>query len=135
DGAARTTRTINMAVYSYARITEIESLQQGEALDLALHNEALQLQTFALSQSLRLEQRYIDGALKWNVEFRRRPEADRLLQTLRAGDSIVANTLLRIFSSCEDLEQNVRLLRGLRVRLYIADLGGDLCSEHFSPPF
>lgn len=124
-----------MAVYSYSRSSEIEKLEMQEMLESSLHNEFQQLRTYALTQGMHPERRFHDEGLRWSVDFAERPEAARLLELLEEGDVVLAHSLLRIFSTCEDMEATVRRLRKKRVRLYIADLGGDITDERFQPPF
>lgn len=124
-----------MAVYSYCRTSEIETIQSGEDMDSILHNEELHLQTFALSQGMRVDGRFADLDVKWNQAFLEREQGIRLLNTLEAGDIIIANNLLRIFSSCEEMSRVIKTLGKMQVKLYIVDLGGDITDEEFNIPF
>ncbi|MEX2365216.1 MAG: recombinase family protein [Pseudohongiellaceae bacterium] len=126
-----------MAVYSYSRTSEIESLHSEGHLDLdtVLENESLHLQTFALSQGMRIDERFFDRKVKWNMPFLDRPEGTRLLNTLEAGDIVIANNLLRIFSSCQEMSKVLKSFIKMQVRLYIVDLGGDITDDNFQIPF
>src|SRR5690606_24262180 len=59
----------------------------------------------------------------------------RLQGKLESGDTIIACTLERMFSSCEDLQATIRQLRRRRIHLYVVELEGDLTSAQFCPPF
>lgn len=124
-----------MAVYSYSRSSEIESLESPDGIDAILAHEARQLRTFALSQGLEPQQRFLDEDVKWTLNLVDRPAGIRLMDLLEQGDAVVAISLLRIFSNCEDMERTLRAFRRMGVRLYIADLGGEVTSEQFQLPF
>ena len=124
-----------MAVYSYSRTSEIEELDAAPPGDGVLCHELQQLRIFAHSHGMQPDQCVVDAGVRWAQELAERPEAARLLEGLQPGDVVLAHSLLRIFSTCEDLERSVRLLRRKRVRLYIADLGGDICDDQFHLPF
>ena len=124
-----------MAVYSYSRTSEIEALQGGVELDDKLETENLRLQTFALSRGMRVDRRYQDQGSKWSVNFVDRPQGTSLMNCLERGDIIIAGSLVRIFSSCEDMLRTTRTLKKMGVRLYIIDLGGDISDAEFKPSF
>src|SRR5690606_10843408 len=125
----RTRKHKPMAVYSYSRTSEIEELDAAPPGDGVLCHELQQLRIFAHSHGMQPDQCVVDAGVRWAQDFAERPEAARLLEGLQPGDVVLAHSLLRIFSTCEDLERSVRLLRRKRVRLYIADLGGDICDD------
>lgn len=124
-----------MGVYSYSRSSEIEVLESGAAFETLLHNEFQQLRTFARSHGVDCEERVEDRGAPWSLDFGARPAAAGLLERLRPGDRIFVHSLLRIFSTCADMDRVVRLLRRQRVALYVADLGGDICDERLQLPF
>ena len=124
-----------MAVYSYSRISEIERLETPDGVEAMLAREERQLRTFANAEGLLPEQRFADEGVKWTLDFVDRPAAIRLMNRLEEGDVVLAISLQRIFSNCEDMERTLRAFRRMGVRLYIADLGGDVTSEQFQLPF
>lgn len=124
-----------MAVYSYTRTSGIEETESGNQLEEALEKESLRLHTFALRVGMRVNETISDQGLLWSVDLADRQEWQRLQSRLESGDVVITCTLERMFSSCEDLQATVRLLRRRRIRLYVVELEGDLTDPQFSPPF
>lgn len=124
-----------MAVYSYARTSEIEEVESGIQLEEILEKESLRLHTYALRVGLRVNENVVDAGLLWSVDLAQRPGWQRLANKLESGDIVVTCTLERMFSSCEDMQTVVKQLRKRKIRLYVVDLEGDLTNAQFCPPF
>ncbi len=124
-----------MAVYSYARTSEIEEVESGTQLDEVLEKESLRLHTYALRVGMRVNESIVDQNLLWSVDLAQRPGWQRLANRLESGDIVVTCTLERMFSSCEDMTAVVKQLRKRKIRLYVVDLEGDLTNPQFCPPF
>lgn len=124
-----------MAVYSYARTSEIEEVESGTQLDELLEKESLRLHTYALRVGMRVNENILDQSLLWSVDLAQRQGWQRLANKLESGDIVVTCTLERMFSSCEDMQTVVKQLRKRKIRLYVVDLEGDLTNPQFCPPF
>jgi len=124
-----------MAVYSYLRTSEVESIEQGTQLEELLEKESLRLHTYALRVGLRVNDAVVDQGLLWSVDLAERPAWSSLAERLESGDIIITCTLERMFSSCEDMHNTLRLLRKRKIRLFVVDLEGDLSNPQFCPPF
>jgi putative DNA-invertase from lambdoid prophage Rac len=124
-----------MAVYSYARTSEVEAAEFGSQLEELLEKESLRLHTYALRVGMRVNENIVEDNLLWSLDLAERPAWKNLLPRLESGDIIIACTVERMFSTCEDMYATVKLLRKRRVRLYVVDLEGDLTSPQFCPPF
>ena len=124
-----------MTVYSYARTTEIEAMESGTQLEELLEKESLRLHTYALRVGIRVNENILDQGLLWSVDMSDRSEWQKLLGRLESGDIVTTCTIERMFSSCEDMQATVRLLRKRKIRLYVVDLEGDLTNPQFCPPF
>lgn len=124
-----------MAVYSYARTSEVEATEMGTQLDELLEKESLRLHTFALRVGLRVNESVVENNVLWSVELSERPVWQSLLARLEQGDILISCTLERMFSSCEDLVDTLKLLRKRKVRLFIVDLEGELTNAQFTPAF
>ena len=124
-----------MAVYSYARTSEIEETEAGQQLDEVLEKEALRLHTYALRMGMRVNETILDQNLLWSVDLAQRSGWQKLVNRLEAGDIVLTCTLERMFSSCEDMNAIVKQLRKRKIRLYVVDLEGDLTNPQFTPPF
>ncbi|MDT8397253.1 MAG: recombinase family protein [Pseudomonadales bacterium] len=124
-----------MAVYSYSRTSEIEALENQEHLQNILENERLQVQTFALTTRIFITARFIDQNCLWSQYLSERPEGAQLLNSLMPGDAVIACSLERIFSTCEDMSQTINSFRQRGIKLFIADLNGEVTAADFCPPF
>jgi putative DNA-invertase from lambdoid prophage Rac len=124
-----------MAVYSYARTSEVEAAELGSQLEELLEKESLRLHTYALRVGLRVNENLVDDQVLWSVDLADRPVWKDLLPRLEAGDVIITCTVERMFSSCEDMHATVRLLKKRKVRLYVVDLEGEITSAQFAPAF
>jgi putative DNA-invertase from lambdoid prophage Rac len=124
-----------MAVYSYARTSEVEVNELGTQLDELLEKESLRLHTYALRVGLRVNQNVVETGVSWSVDLIDRPVWQALLAKLENGDIVITCTLERMFSSCEDMVDTLRALRKRKVRLFVVDLEGELTSAQFTLPF
>lgn len=124
-----------MAVYSYARTSEVEANESPEQLEELLEKESLRLHTYALRVGMRVQESIRDDNLLWSVDLADRPGWQRLLGRLEAGDIVLTCTVERMFSTCEDMYATLRMLRKRKIRLYVVDLEGDLTNPQFAPAF
>ena len=124
-----------MAVYSYARTSEVEATETGAQLEELLEKESLRLHTYALRVGIRVNQNVVEHGLLWSVELADRPAWQSLLTKLESGDIVITCTLERMFSSCEDMQNTLKVLRKRKVRLFVVDLEGELTSAQFAPSF
>jgi DNA invertase Pin-like site-specific DNA recombinase len=124
-----------MSVYSYTRTSQIECLESSQELETILEKEDLRLQTFALGDGMRVNDRFIDQNQKWNVSFMKRPQASILMNSLVAGDIILVCTLERIFSNCDDMVNTLAQFRKRKVRLVVVELDGDVTDMALSTRF
>jgi putative DNA-invertase from lambdoid prophage Rac len=124
-----------MAVYSYARTSEVEANELGDQIDELLEKESLRLHTYALRVGMRVNQNLVEQGLSWAIELNDRPAWQSLLAKLENGDIVITCTLERMFSSCEDMVDTLRVLRKRKVRLFIVDLEGELTNSQFNPAF
>jgi len=124
-----------MSVYSYTRTSQIECLESTQELETILEKEDLRLQTYALGEGMKVNDRFVDQNQKWNVSFMKRPQAAILMNRLEAGDIILVCTLERIFSNCEDMMNILAEFRKRKVRLEVVELHGDVTDKTLTPRF
>ena len=124
-----------MSVYSYTRTSQIECLESSQELETLLEKEDLRLQTYALGEGMKVNERFIDDNQKWNVSFAKRSQAKDLLNRLEAGDIILVCTLERIFSNCDDMVNTLQVLKKRKVKLVVVDLDGDVTDAAMAPQF
>ena len=82
-----------MAVYSYARTSEVEATESGTQLEELLEKESLRLHTYALRAGLRVNENIVDENLLWSVDLADRPAWQSLLGRLETGDIVLACTV------------------------------------------
>jgi DNA invertase Pin-like site-specific DNA recombinase len=124
-----------MAVYSYLRTSEVEEVELGPQLEELLEKESLRLHTYALRAGLRVNESVIDHGLLWSADMHERVAWRALVERLESGDSIITCTVERMFSTCDDMYNTLRLLRKRKIRLFVVELDGDLTNAQFCPPF
>lgn len=123
-----------MSVYSYARTSTVEE-QQEKDLESLLEQENLRLQTYALAHGMHINNCFMDSNLKWSTEFGKRSKAKQMLEVLEAGDVVLACSIERIFSSCDDMQTGLKLFKDKKVRLFILELSGEITAADFNPSF
>jgi len=124
-----------MSVYSYTRTSQIECLESSQELETILEKEDLRLQTYALGEGMKVNERFLDQNQKWNVNFMKRPQAAALISRAEAGDIILVCTLERIFSNCDDLANTLKELRKRKIKLVVVDLDGEVTDLELAPKF
>jgi len=124
-----------MSVYSYTRTSQIECLESTQELETILEKEDLRLQTYALGEGMKVNDRYLDENQKWNVNFMKRPQAAALMNRLEAGDIILVCMLERIFSNCDDMMNTLQEFRKRKVKLVVVELDGEVTNPDLAPRF
>jgi DNA invertase Pin-like site-specific DNA recombinase len=124
-----------MSVYSYTRTSQIECLESPQELETLLEKEDLRLQTYALGEGMKVNERFLDHNQKWNVNFMKRPHAATLMNRAEAGDIILVCTLERIFSNCDDLANTLQELRKRKIKLIVVNLDGEVTDLALTPKF
>jgi DNA invertase Pin-like site-specific DNA recombinase len=124
-----------MSVYSYTRTSQIECHESSQELETILEKEDLRLQTYALSEGMKVNERFVDENQKWNINFMKRPQAADMMKRLEAGDIILVCTLERIFSNCDDITNTLQDLRKRKIKLIVVDLDGDVSDKELTPKF
>jgi DNA invertase Pin-like site-specific DNA recombinase len=124
-----------MSVYSYTRTSQIECLESLQELETILEKEDLRLQTYALGEGMKVNERFIDENQRWNVSLAKRPQGRELLKRLETGDILLVCTLERIFSNCDDMVNTLQELKKRNVKLIVVDLDGDVTDADMTPQF
>ena len=123
-----------MTIYSYGRTSELEAAKGRDALDATLEPEMLSIQTYCLSRQWYMTESLQDDNCSWNLEFHKREQGKRLLDTVKAGDVIVCAKLERIVSSSAEAVKLIKRLRDRNVALHMVELGGDVSNPEFRVP-
>ena len=120
-----------MKVYSYCRTSALEAMVADGETELVLDAELLAIQTYCLQRNWYLFERFQDRGVEWETKLKNRNNGARLLSLVSNGDIIVCSHLERLVSSSVEARELVDFLRGRRVQLHIAELGGDITNETF----
>lgn len=123
-----------MSVYSYTRTSTVEE-QEEKDLESLLEQENLRLQTYALGHGMHINNSFVDSNLKWSTEFSKRAKVKQMLEILEPGDVVLACSVERIFSSCDDMQTGLKLFKEKKVRLFILELSGEVTASEFNPSF
>lgn len=125
-----------MAVYSYYRTSKIEyNTKMASGDKLILESESLAVQTYCLERGWYLSETLEDKDVDWNILFKDRLNAARLMDLISMGDKIVCSKLERIASSSVEALQLIDLFRTRGAQLHIVELDGDITSKGFSLQF
>ncbi len=108
-----------MAVYGYVRVSTDRQADEGDSLEV----QRRQLAGWALMQGEEISEIMEDRGVSGSVPLQDRPEGARLLKHLRAGDTLVAPKLDRLFRSALDALQTIEAMRSKKVKVWLLDLG------------
>ena len=113
-----------MAVYGYVRVSTLHQATEGESLE----TQKNQVIGYAESRGLDLpcENVLIERGVSGGAEFKTRPEGERLIELLQAGDTVIFPKLDRGFRNTRDALNTLHDLKEKGVSVHSIDLGGDV---------
>lgn len=120
-----------MAVYGYTRVSRANRENDGESLEV----QARQLQGWAMMQGHTLANIFEERSVSGSIRIKERPVGAELWAGLKAGDTLVASKLDRMFRSALDALQMVEELKRLGVSLVLLDLGAEPVTNGLSKLF
>lgn len=82
-----------------------------------------------------LDKVFVERGVSGSIPVADRPEGRELWSSLKAGDTLIAAKLDRLFRSALDALQTVELLQKRRVSVVLLDLGGDISGNGLSKFF
>lgn len=122
-----------MVAYYYQRTTAFESETCPDRLSTRqMEREALAVAQFCDDGRLGGAVFCEDASVPWVQDFADRETGRLLLERLQSGDTLIAWSIERIFSSCQDTLATVELLADRGVHVQIMELGGDIGEPGFS---
>ncbi len=124
-----------MSIYSYSRISDLETSLDSEQLDAILEPELLSINTYCLSQNWVISEEVKDTNCNWSLKFSKRENGKNLMGRLQQGDILLSSRLERVVSSSQEAVELIIKLRNKKTQLHIVDLGGDITSKEFSANF
>jgi DNA invertase Pin-like site-specific DNA recombinase len=120
-----------MAVYGYARVSTDRQADEGESLEV----QERQLKGWSLMQGEELAEVHVDRGVSGSTPLQDRVAGGALLSRVKAGDTIVAAKLDRLFRSALDALQTVEAMQARRVRIVLLDSLGDITGNGMAKAF
>jgi DNA invertase Pin-like site-specific DNA recombinase len=117
-----------MAVYGYTRVSTGKQAEEGESLAV----QQRRIKGYAESQDLTLGQMFVEKGVSGSVPLGERPQGQKLLALLQAGDVVITPKLDRMFRSALDALGVLAELKERGVALHMIDLGGDVTGNGIS---
>jgi putative DNA-invertase from lambdoid prophage Rac len=117
-----------MRVVGYCRVSTTEQANSGMSLD----TQRQQITGYAMMKGWQVAEFFVDGGVSGSIPLADRPEGQRLLAALQAGDIIITARLDRAFRSAADALATLEELKADKIGLHMIDLGGDVCGNGIS---
>jgi|TARA_B100001245_G_scaffold123459_1_gene90883 DNA invertase Pin-like site-specific DNA recombinase len=124
-----------MFIYSYSRISDLETSLDIDQLNGILEPELLSVKTYCLNQNWVINEAVEDTNCNWSLKFSQRENGKNLMRRLKQGDILLSSKLERIVSSSQEAVELIINLRNKQIQLHIMELGGDITSKEFSANF
>ena len=106
--------------FAYCRVSTDSQAENGQSLDVQWR----QLEGWALQRGVGLDAVHVEAGVSGAVPFHEPPEGAKLWAGLRAGDTLVAAKLDRMFRSASDCLAVVEAFESRGVSLFLLDLNG-----------
>jgi len=117
-----------MRVFGYVRVSTAEQANSG----LSLETQQQQITGYAMMKGWTVAEFFIEAGVSGSVPLADRPEGQRLLIALQAGDMVISAKLDRAFRSAADALGTLEQLKEDRIGLHMIDLGGDVTGNGIS---
>ena len=113
-----------MNVFGYVRVSTIQQASEGDSLEAQIK----QVTSYAHSRGLELNESdvFVEKGVSGGLEFNSRPQGFRLLESVKAGDTLIFPKLDRGFRNTRDALNTLHRLKEIGVSVHSIDLGGDV---------
>jgi DNA invertase Pin-like site-specific DNA recombinase len=110
-----------MTIYGYTRVSTVKQANEGESLE----TQKRQIIGYAESKGWNLgcESIFVEKGVSGGIEFNCRPEGNKLLHVLEAGDILVIPKLDRAFRSTRDAMNVLHFLKEKAISVHSLDMG------------
>lgn len=109
-----------MATYAYCRVSTIDQADNGNSLDV----QRSRIEGEAKAKGLReVDKFFVDKGISGGKPLADRPNGKQLLDTLKAGDAVIALKLDRMFRSAGDAVQQLEEFKKKKIKLFLLDMG------------
>jgi putative DNA-invertase from lambdoid prophage Rac len=117
-----------MKVFGYCRVSTAEQANSG----LSLETQQQQITGYAMMKGWAIAEFFVEAGVSGSVPLADRPEGQRMLAVLQAGDVIITAKLDRAFRSAADALGTLEQLKDDKIGLHMIDLGGDVTGNGIS---
>ena len=115
-------------VFGYVRVSTAEQANSGLSLD----TQQQQITGYAMMKGWTIAEFFVEAGVSGSVPLADRPEGQRMLATLQAGDVVITAKLDRAFRSAADALGTLEQLKDDKIGLHMIDLGGDVTGNGIS---
>jgi DNA invertase Pin-like site-specific DNA recombinase len=128
--AGRTVKptTTTARVFGYARVSTAEQANNGDSI----YTQRQAVAGYAVARGWQVAEFFVDRGVSGSVPLTERPEGQRLLASVAAGDMVITARLDRAFRSADDALATLKEFKEQGVGLHMIDLGGDVCGNSIS---
>lgn len=113
-------------IYAYTRVSTTEQAGDDKT---SLAEQERRCRAAAIMRGGDVAEVFSDPGVSGSVPLFDRPSGKRLCDTIRAGDTIIAAKMDRMFRSTRDALQSVELLQARGVGVVLVDIGADAVTE------
>jgi DNA invertase Pin-like site-specific DNA recombinase len=117
-----------MRVFGYCRVSTMDQADEGSSLA----SQRQQITGYAMMKGWEVTEFFVEAGVSGSVPLADRPEGQRMLAGLQAGDVVITAKLDRAFRSAADALGTLEQLKEDRVALHMIDLGGDVTGNGIS---
>jgi DNA invertase Pin-like site-specific DNA recombinase len=112
-------------IYGYVRVSTIEQTSGSSLAD-----QQTRIKGVAMMRGGKVAEIFTDGGVSGAVPLSERPAGRVLMDSIQAGDVIIASKLDRLFRSASDALLQAERFKGQGVDLIVADMGSDPVTQN-----
>ena len=109
-----------MATYGYCRVSTIDQADKGNSLEVQRSRIEGETKAKGLKE---IDKFFIDKGISGGKPLADRPNGNKLLDTLKEGDCVIALKLDRMFRSAGDAVQQLEKFKKRKIKLFLLDMG------------
>ncbi len=115
-------------IYGYSRVSTSQQSEEGQSLTV----QERAIQGYCMQKDWTPDSIFIEKGISGSIPLNDRPEGKRLLDSLKAGDTVITCKLDRMFRSAVDALDTLEKFKALGVSLHMLDMGGDVTNGGIS---
>lgn len=118
-----------MAVFGYFCYSEAESRFPNGVPKSLEGIQSRSIRNYCRKHDWQLDSIFHDLGGKWSAAFDQREQSRRLLAELKAGDTVICQSLERMFGSVSEVSEMLKLFRRKRVHVFVSSLDSEITSD------